>query len=37
MWVAEDDSALGYKFSVGPCVGNFSDVEGEIEVDNLPK
>ena len=25
--VAEDDSALGYKFSVGPCVGNFSEDE----------
>jgi hypothetical protein len=37
LWVAEDDSALGYKFSVGPCVGNFSDVEGEVDVDNLPK
>lgn len=25
--VTEDDSALGYQFSVGPCVGNYSDVE----------
>lgn len=25
--VTEDDSGLGYQFTVGPCVGNFSDVE----------
>ena len=25
--VVEDNSALGYQFSVGPCVGNYSDVE----------
>jgi hypothetical protein len=35
--VTADDSALGYQFNVGPCVGNYSDVEGEVEVDNLPK
>ncbi|MFT6991942.1 MAG: hypothetical protein ACJASL_003939 [Paraglaciecola sp.] len=28
--VAEDDSALGYQFSVGPCVGNFSDTDLQI-------
>jgi hypothetical protein len=25
--VTEDDSALGYQFGVGPCVGNYSNVE----------
>jgi hypothetical protein len=35
--VTEDDSALGYQFSVGPCVGNYSDVEQQVEVNNLPK
>ncbi|MFT5838431.1 MAG: hypothetical protein ACI9UT_000924 [Flavobacteriales bacterium] len=29
--VTEDDSELGYQFSVGPCVGNFSDAELQIE------
>ena len=29
--VTEDDSALGYKFSVGPCVGNFPDVESQLK------
>jgi hypothetical protein len=29
--VAEDDSALGYQFSVGPCVGNFSETELQIK------
>ena len=24
LWVSEDDSALGYHFSVGPCVGNYA-------------
>jgi hypothetical protein len=35
--VTEDDSALGYQFSVGPCVGNYSDVEQQVEVDTPPK
>jgi hypothetical protein len=41
--VTEDDSTLGYKFSVGPCVGNYSDVERververQVEVDTPPK
>lgn len=35
--VTEDDSALGYQFSVGPCEGNFSDVERQVEVDTPPK
>jgi len=35
--VTEDDSALGYQFSVGPCVGNYSDVERQVEVDTPPK
>ena len=35
--VTEDNSALGYQFSVGPCVGNFSEVEQQLEVDNPPK
>ena len=35
--VIKDDSNLGYQFSVGPCVGNFSDVEGQVEVDNPAK
>ena len=35
--VTEDDSALGYQFSVGPCVGNYSDVERQVEVDTPPE
>ena len=35
--VVEDNSALGYQFSVGPCVGNYSDVERQVEVAPLPK
>ena len=35
--VTEDDSALGYQFSVGPCVGNYSDVERQVEVDTPRK
>jgi len=35
--VIKDDSSLGYQFSVGPCVGNFSDVEQQVEVDNPAK
>ena len=35
--VIKDDSDLGYQFSVGPCVGNFSDVERQVEVDNPAK
>jgi hypothetical protein len=35
--VTADDSALGYQFNVGPCVGNYSDVEQHLEVDNPPK
>jgi hypothetical protein len=35
--VTEDDSALGYQFSVGPYVVNYSDVGQQVEVDNLPK
>lgn len=35
--VTADDSDLGYQFSVGPCVGNFSDVEQQLKVDNPPK
>lgn len=31
--VTADDSDLGYQFSVGPCLGNFSNVEGQVEVD----
>jgi hypothetical protein len=27
--VTEDDSDLGYQFSVGPCVGNYSDAESQ--------
>jgi hypothetical protein len=34
--VTEDDSALGYQFGVGPCVGNYSDVEQQVEVDTPP-
>jgi hypothetical protein len=29
--VSEDDSDLGYQFSVGPCVGNFSAAKLQIE------
>jgi hypothetical protein len=35
--VSADDSDLGYRFSVGPCVGNFSDVERQVEVDSSPE
>ncbi|WP_293748496.1 hypothetical protein [uncultured Paraglaciecola sp.] len=35
--VSADDSDLGYQFSVGPCVGNFSDVEPHVEVDSSPE
>ena len=35
--VTENDSALGYQFSVGPCVGNYSDVEQQMEVDTPHK
>jgi hypothetical protein len=35
--VTKDDSSLGYQFSVGPCAGNFSDVERQVEVDNPSK
>jgi hypothetical protein len=35
--VTKTDSSLGYQFSVGPCVGNFSDVEQQVEVDNPAK
>lgn len=35
--VTQDGSDLGYQFSVGPCVGNYSDVERGVEVDNLTK
>jgi hypothetical protein len=31
LWVAEDDSDLGYQFSVGPCVGDFSIGEPQIK------
>jgi hypothetical protein len=29
--VTEDDSDLGYQFTVGPCEGNFSDVETQVK------
>lgn len=29
--VAQDDSDLGYQFSVGPCVGNYSDIDRPME------
>jgi hypothetical protein len=35
--VSADDSDLGYRFSVGPCEGNFSGVEGQVEVDSSPE
>jgi hypothetical protein len=35
--VIKDDSDLGYQFNVGPCVGDFSDVERQVEVDNPSK
>lgn len=35
--VSRNESSLGYQFTVGPCVGNFSEVEGQVEVDTPPK